>query len=168
MPELEDYDVDEHGVITDPPKKERVPVSDAESWNLQISYKTRLGAMINIRATNADDLADGIKTIRDMTEDILDVEATLFGQTAQPAQQVPPALHAIGAQPLQQQPQAPSFVAQPQQQAQPMQQGNAPTCQHGLPAKYVQGGMSKTGRPYRAFWACPLDRDQQCRFRADA
>lgn len=50
--------------------------------------------------------------------------------------------------------------------AAPSQAG--PVCNHGQPAKYVNGGVNKSGKPYRAFWACAMDRDHQCDFRANA
>lgn len=43
-----------------------------------------------------------------------------------------------------------------------------PVCKHGEPARYVPAGTSKaTGKPYRAFYACPRTKDSQCDFRAN-
>lgn len=45
--------------------------------------------------------------------------------------------------------------------------GDAPICEHSLPAKLVPAGIAKaTGKPYRAFYACPQPRGQQCDFKA--
>lgn len=45
------------------------------------------------------------------------------------------------------------------------------TCKHGQPAKIVAAGVVKTGpnagKSYPAFYACPLDRDEQCDFRSN-
>lgn len=44
--------------------------------------------------------------------------------------------------------------------------GEVPLCPgHNQPAKFVQGGISKTtGKPYSGFYACAApDRDQQCK-----
>lgn len=136
------------------------PRPDPEGWVLQINFKTQRGALINIRGFNPFDLAANLEAVRGMADQILEAEAELFGQSN--VQAIPPALHALGAQPV-----APSFGQPQQQNWQPQQQG-APMCQHGEPAKYVQGGMSRTGRPYKAFWACARDRANQCNFRADA
>lgn len=62
-------------------------------------------------------------------------------------------------------PPPPPAPPQPQHQQQ-APQGQAPVCEHGLPAKYVPGGVSNTtGRAYKAFWVCSLTREHQCKFR---
>ena len=141
--------------------------NEDQTWKLQCSFKGPKGTLINVRGSDGDDLDFNLKVLRTMIGDILEIEAELS-----PSQQMPPALAAVGAtwtqQPQQgyQQPAPPSFVPQ---QAQPNQgPANLPNCQHGIPAKYVPGGMSKTGRPYRAFLACSMPREQQCSFRQDA
>jgi hypothetical protein len=143
-------------------RPERRPV-DQDAWVLQINLKTPHGALINIRGFNAFDLAANLEAISGMAHEILECEAAFFPAQA-PA--IPQALvTGLGAAPVQPQyQQAPPAPAYPQQQA----PSNAPMCQHNLPAKYVAGGISKTGRPYKAFWACSLPREAQCQFRADA
>lgn len=43
----------------------------------------------------------------------------------------------------------------------------AVVCKHGEPAKFVPAGVSKkTGKPYRAFYACAR-RENECDFRAN-
>jgi hypothetical protein len=61
-------------------------------------------------------------------------------------------------------PTAPAPVAAP-----PVQTTAAPVCGHGVPAKYIAGGIAKqSGKPYPAFYACAMDRDNQCKFRQTA
>lgn len=46
--------------------------------------------------------------------------------------------------------------------------GDAPTCEHGLSAKFVPAGISKkTGKPFRAFYTCPQPRGSECSFSAN-
>ena len=73
-------------------------------------------------------------------------------------------------------PSQPVPFPQPQGVPSPGMSGAAPSpaqnpghvCKHGMPAKYVPAGVNKAGKAFRAFWACPLDRDSQCDFRANA
>jgi hypothetical protein len=143
-------------------KKERAVV-DNDAWQVQVSLKTPRGALINVRGKDLDELTFNLAGIKGMAQEILEAEAELFGGDRLGTQPMPPALSMVGAQPVQQGP-APSWVPQPQNL---QQQPNAPMCQHNMPAKYVQGGISKTGRPYKAFWACAMPREQQCSFRQD-
>lgn len=137
----------------------------AETWLLQVSLKTPRGALINVRAIDITELEGNLNAITALADVILNAEAALSAPA--PGSSVPPALNQLGAQPVAQYPQQgppPSFV--PQQQA---PQGAAPFCQHNQPARYVAGGVSqKTGRPYRAFWACAQPRGQECQFRQAA
>lgn len=64
------------------------------------------------------------------------------------------------AQPQQQAPQQ-QYQAPPQQAYQ--QQGQAPVCAHG-PMRFVQAGVSGSGKPYGAFWGCSAPRGPgQCK-----
>jgi hypothetical protein len=118
-----------------------------EQWMLQVSVKTRAGALINIRGKDASDLEVNLKEMFALVESVHELEQEFLGgaPVGLPAQPVaPPAAGGVPTPP------------------------NAPNCEHGLPAKYVKGGVSKAGRPYSAFWACAQPRESQCSFRQTA
>ena len=162
------YDPDEdvretaHGHDT-PTQSGAVPLVTGEApWLLQVSIKTPAGALINIRGMEATDIRYGLSAIRAMADEIVEVEA-LFSPARAIAAPVPPSQY--------QQPQQPQYQQQQQYQQRPQQGGGpVPNCQCGFPARFVAGGTStKTGRPYRAFYACGNpNRGAECGFRADA
>lgn len=66
---------------------------------------------------------------------------------------------------------SPAPVQQPVQQTAPVQAaagwspaaaGVAPNCDHGEPMRHVPAGISKTGKPYKAFYACARPRGEAC------
>ena len=131
----------------------------AEEWNLQVSYKTPAGDMINIRARTADELSVLLEGIEGYATQIASVQQRVVGaynltplstpsstvSTPPPPSSVPP------------QAQAPSSMAAPSQTP-----ATGPTCVHG-PRKYKSGISQKTGNPY-AMWVCPLPQGQdQCK-----
>lgn len=120
----------------------------ADGWLVQASFKTARGALINVRAMTVAELDVQIEAMGEIAERILEVEA-LFAPVGAP-------MAAMGGRPV---------SAPPASSGAPT---NAPTCEHGQAAKYVKGGISKTGKPYSAFWACAFDRDNQCNFRQTA
>lgn len=129
-----------------------------DNWTMQISLKTGGQTLINIRGSNHDELLAGLAVMQSLAEEITTTEVVLG--TLQPlgAHTTPTAVSA--APPAA--PQAPPAQA-------PAPAGPAPTCDHGLPAKFVPGGISQKSRqPYPAFWACAQDRALQCSFRANA
>jgi hypothetical protein len=164
------------------------------SWKLQISVKTPSGTLINCRGEHSQEILGQLAWVQENAGQILATEQALsasgtiadamplaapqappgFSQTAAPSLPVsPPVASAAppfpgasgGAAPSQwQQPYGQPLQSVPQQGQQP-----GPVCSgHGLPAKVVPGGISKTGKPYRSFLACSLPRDQQCSWRQDA
>lgn len=149
-------------------------------WLLQVSLKTPAGTLINVRGLSAWDIAAGLESIRGMVHEITGLERE-FSAGAALAPLVDPARNQYAPQPSAppQQPQQQQWGQPPQQQwpgqsggwgGQPQAGGqpqNAPVCKHGMAAKHVPGGIAKSGRPYRAFWACAMPREQQCDFRAD-
>lgn len=131
----------------------------AEEWNLQVSYKTPAGDMINIRARTADELSVLLEGIEGYATQIASVQQRVVGaynltplstpnttvNTPPPPSSVPP------------QAQAPSSMAAPTQAP-----ATGPTCVHG-PRKYKSGISQKTGNPY-AMWVCPMPQGQdQCK-----
>lgn len=160
----------------------------SEDWSLQVSYKLPSGALINVRAGDADELSAMLVALTERAGQILATEQTLTagGHLAtalplHPQQPQPPAAPLpappspssqapVGYSPAQPGPlpQGPSGAASPSQW-QPAGQPAGPVCHHGSPAKLVPAGVSKsTGRPYRGFYACAMDRANQCDFRQQA
>lgn len=127
----------------------------AEDWKLQVSYKTRSGDLINIRANTADELSVLLENIGDYSTQIVATQQKL----SQAGTVAPLATSSStdGTEPAQ-------FSTPPQAQtpfATPPIQGG-PICQHG-PRKYKSGISSKTGNPY-AMWVCPMPQGaDQCK-----
>lgn len=144
------------------------------TWAVQVSFKTPHGALINLRADRMDEMHIALESFHDLIPAILANESALTGggnvaaqmPLAPPVQQ--PAQPAFQPQPQQG---PPPEWAQPQQQPQQWQQPaqqvpqQAPMCPgHGMPAKWVKPGISKSsGRPYPGFWACAMPQGQQCK-----
>lgn len=159
-----------------------------EDWNLQVSYKLPSGALINVRGTTDYDLKANIEVIASLAADILATEQTLLGvatvggalplsqqQPQSPAAPLPappspssqaPVGYSSPSQPAPF-PQGPSGAAAPPQQwQQPQAAGAQLLCKHGVAAKVVPAGVSKsTGKPYRSFAVCSMDRANDCGFR---
>lgn len=161
------------------------------TWRIQVSFKNLAGTLINCRAETGDELVGQLQWVHDHAGHISSAEQSLTGtsQVAQvlplaaPAQQItaPPEFTQTAAPfPATSPPVAPAAPSPgasgavsypyPQQQVPRQQAGQqpGPVCQHGIPAKYVAAGISRAGKPYKAFWACSLDKEQDCRFRQDA
>ena len=152
-----------------------------DDWKMQISLKTQMGALINMRGNSTEEMQGQLAALNVLIPQILATEQQLTGAATvaahlplapqQPTQQAPVAPPGFGG------PQTPAsgFPAQhqqvPMQQAYPAQSpvaspgaGEVKLCQHNLPAVWKEPGISKkTGQPYQGFWSCPLPREQQCR-----
>lgn len=126
--------------------------NDGAPWLLQVSLKTNGQSLINVRAMDVVGLEQGLEAIIEIADKIAEAETTVGAvqmvKTAMPGSQVQGPPPSVGGG----------------QQASAV----APQCDCGLPAKFVPGGVSKAGRPYKAFWACSKPQGQQCRFRSDA
>ena len=133
-------------------------MSDTETpWLVQVSIKTTGQTLINVRAMTVEDLKSKLEEIQEIAETISTTETVVGVLQPVRAQRAPAA-----AQPAP--PTAPPATAQPAAPTAP-----APICNHGLPAKFVPGGVSKkNNRPYSAFWACSQDQAYQCDFRQQA
>lgn len=138
----------------------------SENSAIQINWKTKKdGMLINLRANTAEELdvlLDGI-TLR--LSALLDLE-----QTTESMAGTSKAIEAVqNAFPSAQ-------VVTPQQPAHnygppPQAVGNgAPECTCGAgPMRLVPAGISKsTGKPYRAFFACPRPQGAACKNRQNA
>lgn len=132
-------------------------MADNDAWLYQISFKTAGQTMINLRGTTKEELSAGLEIAQELAADISTTETVLGALQPVGAHRAPAA-----AQPAV--PTPPPATAQPAAPTAP-----APTCDHGLPAKFVAGGVSKkNNRPYSAFWACSQDQAYQCNFRQQA
>jgi hypothetical protein len=122
----------------------------------QLNFKTPNGTLINIRATTPAELDDQMDAIIQRATDIADLEghigvvSTLSNAGLKPQPVMPVAQQQYAA-------------AQP---AQPAPAGASPMCDHGLPMRLVPAGISKAGKPYKSFYACPNPRETACSAKA--
>lgn len=122
----------------------------------QFNFKDNVtGNLHNIYATNGQEAIELLEAFeRDILPKLHDVQAKIAATTAvattpAPAQAAPSSTPAVAATP-------PAAAA-----------GDAPLCEHGVPAKLVPAGIAKaSGKPYRAFYACSQPRATQCNFKA--
>jgi hypothetical protein len=117
-----------------------------ENWKLQVSIKTPVGDLINIRANTADELSVLLEGISDFSTQIAATQKMVSG--AYNASPLGTTGSTVESQP------APTYSTAPTQPASATAGGmSTPTCIHG--ARIFRSGTSKTtGKPY-AFWACP-------------
>jgi hypothetical protein len=140
--------------------------------NCKIQWSITGSVMLNLYATDEAESARLLTAAEAQIAAARELSAQITGQRAHdvavntvvttlPGATVVPAPVAAPAPVV---PTAPAPVAAP-----PVQATAAPMCGHGMPAKYIAGGIAKqSGKPYPAFYACALDRDNQCKFRQTA
>ena len=129
-------------------------MSAPDSTVIQLNFKTPAGGLFNIYATNVPEAKELLAAFREeLIQEIHDTEAVIsaavnVARTPAPTQPVTPQNTPSAATP-------------------PASDGDAPLCEHGIPAKLVPAGISKaSGKPYRAFYACSQPRATQCNFKA--
>ena len=117
-----------------------------ENWKLQVSIKTPVGDLINIRANTADELSVLLEGISDFSTQIAATQKMVSG--AYNASPLGTTGSTVESQP------APTYSTAPTPPVSATAGGmSTPTCIHG--ARIFRSGTSKTtGKPY-AFWACP-------------
>ena len=117
-----------------------------ENWKLQVSIKTPVADLINIRANTADELSVLLEGISDFSTQIAATQKMVSG--AYNASPLGTTGSTVESQP------APTYSTAPTPQASATAGGmSTPTCIHG--GRIFRSGTSKTtGKPY-AFWACP-------------
>lgn len=123
----------------------------------QANFKTPSGALLNVYAENGAEFDELLDAFEGFIPKIAAIESLLTGagNVAQAAAVARPT-----QQPAPQEAPAPAAIGTP---------ADGPVCDHGLPAKFIAAGVSKsTGRPYRAFYACAQDRNNQCQFKLSA
>jgi hypothetical protein len=142
-----------------------------ESAAIQINFKTkRDGMLINLRANDAIELDTLIDGLTQRLAALIDLEQTVENMATPPAQA--PAQVIAAAFPGAQVVEAPSWAAP---QAAPAVAGYAPsrpvpecTCGGGA-MRHVPAGIAKsTGRPYKAFYACPKPQGAACQNKVPA
>jgi len=126
-------------------------MSAPDTTVFQFNFKDPQGNLHNIYATNGEEAVELLDAFQaNILSKVFEVQTAIQAVTAvaAPARPAAPAT-------------SPS-VATP-----PAPDGDAPLCEHGVPAKLVPAGIAKaTGKPYRAFYACAQPRATQCNFRA--
>jgi hypothetical protein len=143
-----------------------------ESAAIQINFKTkRDGMLINLRANDAIELDSLIDGLTQRLAALIDLEQTVENMATPPAQAPAQVIAAAfpGAQVVSE---APNWTSAP---AAPAVAGYAPsrpvpecTCGGGA-MRHVPAGIAKsTGRPYKAFYACPKPQGAACQNKVPA
>ena len=116
----------------------------AEEWKLQVSIKTPVGDLINIRANTSDELSVLLEGISDYSTQIAATQKMIAG-----AYNAAPLATATSTADT-----PPWATSAPAPQAAPSATGlSSPTCVHGS-RKFLSGVSKKNGKPY-SMWVCP-------------
>lgn len=131
-------------------------MSAPESTVIQSNFKIGQG-LHNIYATNGAEYKELIELFEgELIGLIADVEKKIATANSLGVGSATPAPAVAGTQRV-----------TPPAATPPAAEGEAPLCEHGVPAKLVPAGISKaSGKPYRAFYACAQPRATQCAFKA--
>jgi hypothetical protein len=141
-----------------------------ESAAIQINFKTkRDGMLINLRANDAIELDSLIDGLTQRLAALIDLEQTVENMAAP---QAPAQVIAAAFPNAQVVSETPNWASAP---AAPAVAGYAPsrpvpdcTCGGGA-MRHVPAGIAKsTGRPYKAFYACPKPQGQACQNKVPA
>lgn len=123
----------------------------SENSPIQINFKTKKdGMLINLRATDGAELDLLLDQLTHRLAALVDLEKTVEGMAV-----------VKDAFPQSVQVQGTTAVPTPTQAA---PANGAPQCACGAgPMRFVAAGIAKsTGRPYKAFYACPKPQGQSC------
>jgi hypothetical protein len=132
----------------------------------QVNLKTPKGSLLNLRAWDEQQLDTILDGLEVRMQRILQLENTvdeLNKLNNNPAAQAIQTLQNAGFNPQVVAPPAPNPVdtwGPNTIGSQTTQAG--PVCEHGLPMRFVAAGISKAGKPYKAFYACPNARESAC------
>jgi hypothetical protein len=131
----------------------------SENATIQINFKTKKdGMLINLRASDAMELDLLLDAISQRAAALVDLEATFEGMASPNLSQAAVNIAAAfpGSTVVSTTPTAPAFK--------PAVVGGQPECTcGGGPMRLVPAGIAKsTGRPYKAFYACPKPQGQSC------
>ena len=130
----------------------------------QINVKTPKGSLLNIRASSEAELDQALDGLTLRIATIADLESSIDAICAVANAGLKPEVishSAVAAV-------APSFPAPAGYT--PARQGGVPDCAcGGGPMRHVPAGIAKsTGRPYKAFYACPKPQGQACQNKVPA
>lgn len=137
----------------------------------QVNIKTPKGSLLNLRAWDEQQLDTILDGLEVRMQRILQLETTveeLNKLNSNPAAQAIQTLQNAGLNPQVVAPSpAPNQWATNQWASEtpaPVKAAPAggPACDHGLPMRFVAAGISKAGKPYKAFYACPNARESAC------
>jgi len=130
----------------------------------QMNFKTPKGALINVRAWSEAELDQYLDSLLQRIHLVNDVELAIEaictvngnGLKVTSVSGLPQPDRAVGA------------TAAPAASAgwTPPMTGTAPNCEHGEPMRLVPAGVSKAGKPYKAFFACARQRAEACNAKA--
>ena len=134
-----------------------------ENAAIQINFKTkRDGMLINLRASNGAELDLLLSEVSERLAALVDLETTTESMAREQGavnlvQESFPNAQVVHQGAVQRPAPAPQAVS-----------GQAPECAcGGGPMRFVAAGISKsTGKPYRAFYACPKPQGQACSHKA--
>lgn len=134
----------------------------SENSAIQINFKTKKdGMLINLRAANGAELDQLLGDLAERLAALVDIE-TSFEAAAQSAGAANLVASQLGGTII-----GTTAVPMPTQSA-PVT--NKPQCScGGGEMRFVPAGIAKsTGRPYKAFWACPKPQGQACQNKVTA
>jgi hypothetical protein len=139
-------------------------MSNLENAPIQINFKTKKdGMLINLRAASGAELDLLLDELSQRLPALVDIEATTeaMARSAGATNTVQDSFP--GAQVINQ-----GAVQRPAPAPVASIPGQAPECAcGGGPMRFVAAGISKaTGKPYRAFYACPKPVGQACQHKA--
>jgi hypothetical protein len=143
----------------------------SENSAIQINWKTkRDGMLINLRANSAEELdvlLDGITLRLPALIDLEQTTETISGtaKAVETVQNVFPNAQVVANAPAPVSAPAPGYAPQTAPQ-----NTTAPQCVcGGGEMRFISAGISKTtGKPYRAFYACPKPQAVACKHRLNA
>ena len=138
-------------------------MSNMENAPIQINWKTKKdGMLINLRAATGAELDLLIDELSQRLAALVDLEATTESMAraagvTNTIQEAFPGSTVVNQGAVQRPAPTPSVP------------GQAPECAcGGGPMRFVAAGISKsTGKPYRAFYACPKPQGQACNHKAN-
>lgn len=119
----------------------------------QANFKTPKGALVNVRAWSEAELDQYLDALLQRINVINDVELAIEAICATNSGGIKVA--SVSGLP---QPERPAGATQ----APAAGAGNAPLCDHNEPMRLVPAGISKAGKPYKAFYACSRQRAEAC------
>lgn len=119
----------------------------------QVNFKSPAGTLINVYADSVGEACMIIEEYMSVGLPLIQAAETVAASgiaATAPTPQAAPAQAATAWKP--------SAPAAPT--------GDIPTCDHGEPMRLVPAGISKAGKPYKAFYACPRPRGEACNAKA--